>query len=84
MIPVYSPADFAIGFGIPGTLAYAAISDWTSLTEAPQAQMFTGSKGILGEPFLEMSTDSSKRLTLTLLPRLFDDEPSNCSPMFGS
>ena len=74
MIPVYSPADFQIGFGIPGTPAYAVISDWTSLVEAPQAQMFTGSKGILGEPFLEMSTDSSKRFTLTLLQSSKDVE----------
>ncbi len=67
MIPTYGPADFAIGLGIPGTPVYVSITDWISLRPIKSAQRFTGSKGILGEPLLRMSTDSSVTFELVIL-----------------
>jgi len=64
---VYTPADFNIGLGIPGTPLYVEIKDWVSLTATKQTPRFTITKGVLGEPFLEMSTDSSRTFALAML-----------------
>ena len=64
---VYTSADYNIGLGIPGTPVYAEINHWVSLTVAKPTPRFTLTTGVLGEKFLEMSTDSSRTFALSIL-----------------
>ncbi len=63
----YQPGEIGIYIGLPGTGFSVEITDWVSMTATRASQRFTFSKGVLGEPFLEMSTDSSRQFALTIL-----------------
>lgn len=64
---VYRPDKHSCGLGIPGTPAYVEIKDWISIIPRKPTQRFNFRRGIFGEPFLEMSMDSSREFDLTIL-----------------
>jgi hypothetical protein len=72
MLPVYNPSDLDIGIGIPGTPLYVELRDWVSLVADRPNARFTLSKGIWNEPFVDMSGDSSRTFTLTILQSSID------------
>jgi hypothetical protein len=64
---VYQPDKWQAGLGIPGTSAYVQVKNWLSIIPTKNRQQFEFRRGIFGEPFLEMSTDSSEDFEINLL-----------------
>ena len=74
---VYTPKDIEISIGVPtpginlpgGLLIPTNISikDWVALSVAKPNQRFKYSRGVLGEPFVEMTQDGSRIFTLSIL-----------------
>ncbi len=72
----YQPGKIQISFGVPGldlsivglpgVSAHVTMKDWVSLQPTKNAQRFTLTRGILGEPFLDYNSDTSRTFTLSL------------------
>ncbi|MBU2645886.1 hypothetical protein KKI24_14350 [bacterium] len=65
----YKPDQYTCGIGLPGTEFYVEIKNWISIRskQTGAGPMFQLTKGILGEAFLDMSTDSSRIYDLSIL-----------------
>jgi len=64
---VYRPDKWQAGLGIPGTPAYAEIKNWVSIAPSKPTARFNFRRGVFGEPFLEMSTDSNRGFSISIL-----------------
>lgn len=77
MIPIYDPSKYSIGLGIPGTPIYTEITDWLSLVPNKTRQRFNMRRGIWGETFLGVNSDSSRTFSFTILQSSKDIEALN-------
>ena len=55
------------GLGFPNITAHITIKDWVSLTSQKGGSRFALTRGVLGEPFLEFNSDSSRVFNLSIL-----------------
>ncbi len=55
------------GLGFPNIAAHVTVKDWVSLTSQKNSSRFAMSRGVLGEPFLEYSSDTSRIFSLSIL-----------------
>jgi len=73
---VYKPDDYTISIGVPVAAinllgldfpVSVEVSDWVSITANKPVQRFQHSSGIHGEPFVEMTRNTSRVFNLTIL-----------------
>ena len=75
---IYRPDEYTVSLGIPKTFvealgldeilpAFIEVRDWVSITSNKPVQRFQHLKGIFGEPFVEMTRNTSRVFTFSIL-----------------
>lgn len=77
-MPVYRPDQHTLSIGVPASLvealgleeiipAFIEIKNWVSISSNKTIQRFSYTSGIFGEPFVEMTRNTSRTFTFSIL-----------------